>query len=882
VRRRRVAAALVAGWLLLAPACRRPPPASATETLDARLASAREVQLKQGPKAALSLYDGIIATARANNDRKHEALALGHLGTAYKNLGDYPQAMDLQRQALVIKRQLGDEIEIAKTLSNMGLIEDAQGRCAQALELYGESLEILTRLKAASFSASVLNNQALCYDTLGDYRQSTAVYERALALHRQAGNEAGESETLGNLGGEALLLGRYPDAAKDYEQSLAISTRLDIKQSMVLDLINLGLARTGTGELREAREHLERARAIAHDAGLSREEADAARGLGDWLAKTGRFDDARKALDAASAAYAHAGLAREHVDATYSLGLLDLDTGNLGQAASALEQASTGAAGLKYHNGQLTAELAMTELELRRHNVDAAAGRAERARQLATAENNQASLASALSWLSRIRQAHAQFEPARVSATSALRAASATGSPTLVADARIVLGDALTGDHKPADARQQYDAVISDGTSSSVPDLAWRAAFGRGRAFEAEGHFDRALGDFLRAVAVIEEVRTQIASDRDRTGFLDDKRDVYGALVRLLLRMGRTREAFEAAERLRAEGYRELLQRSVALGASNGDAVPATLLTRIRQLQSAMDAELKLPSLEQRGQAITIYREELQSAESAWSDAVSRLAGRPAWASAFGKRAQSATADLQRRLTRDSALVEYVVGSDQTAVFVLTKGSVRAQLLPIAETELRTRIELLRGLLARHEQGVWQPVAERLDADLIDPLRRQGWLNGVACLYIVPHAELNYLPFVVLRHETPRGARLLVDDVAPVILPAASALVEPGPARMPRTQPTNLLALAPASSGLRFAREEVESVASLFPPSSEMLVGKDATEARFDLASCIWPHMGSSIEWIRSSRESSSRPTRPMTDGCRCSRSWGSAWTPIS
>ena len=137
-----------------------------------------------------------------------------------------------------------------------------------------------------------------------------------------------------------------------------------------------------------------------------------------------------------------------------------------------------------------------------------------------------------------------------------------------MAEARIVLGDALIGDHKPSDARQQYDAVISDGTSSSVPDLAWRAAFGRGRAFEAEGNLDRALADYLRAVAVIEEVRTQIASERDRTGFLDDKRDVYGALVRLLLRMGRTREAFQAAERLRAEGYRELLQRSLALGAS--------------------------------------------------------------------------------------------------------------------------------------------------------------------------------------------------------------------------------------------------------------------------------------------------------------------------
>ena len=833
MRRRSAAAAFLAVGLLLAPACRRPPPASANETLDARLASAREVQLKQGPKAALSLYDGIIATARTNNDRKREALALGHLGTAYKNLGDYPRAMDLQRQALAIKRQLGDQIEIAKTLSNIGLIEGEQGECTRALELYGESLDIFTRLKAFGFAASVLNNEGLCYDAVGDYRRSTATYERALALHREAGNEPGESETLGNLGGVALLLGRYPDAAKNYEQSLAISTRLDIKQSMAQDLINLGLALMGTADLRAAREHLQRARTIAHDAALLREEADAARGLGDWLAQAGQFDEARKALDAASAAYAQAKLPREHVDATYSLGLLDLDTGDLGRAASTLERAFADAARLKYRNGQLAAALAMTELELRRHNGDAAAGHAERARQLAAAEGNQASVASALSWLSRIQQTRGQYEPARASASAALEAALTTGSPTLVAEARIVLGDALLGDHRPADARQQYDAITSDGTSSSVPDLAWRAAFGRGRAFEAERNLDRALADYLRAVAVIEEVRTQIASERDRTGFLDDKRNVYGALVRLLLRMGRTKEAFQAAERLRAEGYRELLQRSLALGASGGEAVPASLLTRIRHLQSAMEAELKRPSAEHRGQAIAIYREELRSAEGAWSRAVSSLAGRSSWVGVFGRHAERSATNLQRTLAPGSALVEYVVGTDQTAAFVLTASTIRAQLLPVGETELRTRIELLRGLLARREQDGWQPVAERLDAELIDPLRRAGWLSGVSRLYIVPHAELNYLPFVVLRHETPRGARLLVDDVAPVILPAAAALVEPRPVRAPGTLPSSLLALAPGSTGLRFAREEVESVAPLFPASREVFVGKEATEARF-------------------------------------------------
>ena len=170
----------------------------------------------------------------------------------------------------------------------------------------------------------------------------------------------------------------------------------------------------------------------------------------------------------------------------------------------------------------------------------------------------------------------------------------------------------------------------------------------------------------------------------------------------------------------------------------------------------------------------------MRSAEAAWSETVSSLAGRPVWAGVFERRPESTTTDLQHALAPGSALVEYVVGTDQTAAFVLTNATVRARLLPVGEPELRTRIELLRGLLARREPDDWQPVAERLDAELIDPLRQAGWLSGVSRLYIVPHAELNYLPFVVLRHQSPRGARLLVDDVAPVILPAAAALVERG------------------------------------------------------------------------------------------------------
>jgi len=144
--------------------------------------------------------------------------------------------------------------------------------------------------------------------------------------------------------------------------------------------------------------------------------------------------------------------------------------------------------------------------------------------------------------------------------------------------------------------------------------------------------------------------------------------------------------------------------------------------------------------------------------------------------------------------------------------------------------ELRTHIELLRGLLARQEPDGWQQVAQRLDHELLDPLRQAGWLAGISRLYIVPHAELNYLPFAVLRHEARGGARVLVDDMALIVLPAASALMESRPRPSP---PGSLLALAPSRTKLQFAQEEVESIGRLFPASREVFVGKDATEARF-------------------------------------------------
>lgn len=108
-------------------------------------------------------------------------------------------------------------------------------------------------------------------------------------------------------------------------------------------------------------------------------------------------------------------------------------------------------------------------------------------------------------------------------------------------------------------------------------------------------------------------------------------------------------------------------------------------------------------------------------------------------------------------------------------------------------------------------------------------------------------------------------------------MPAKAALLQ---AVWPHPTPGTLLALAPASAGLPFARQEVESLARLFPAPNEVSVGRDATEARFkqDAGRFRLLHLATHGFFNRVNplfSGSSSRPAATTTAGCRCSRSWG-------
>src|SRR5262249_55620842 len=151
------------------------------------------------------------------------------------------------------------------------------------------------------------------------------------------------------------------------------------------------------------------------------------------------------------------------------------------------------------------------------------------------------------------------------------------------------------------------DASTEIATESGDVDVLWRAQYHRGQSLEMLKRNEEAIAAYKAAIATIENVRTRIQEQRFRTGYLQDKQRVYVALVRLLLKLGRTGEAFTLSERLREYNFLNLQRVPFSIAAT---PEMAEAEARIRLLQDRIQFEAGRPSPEQRSEALKTYSEE--------------------------------------------------------------------------------------------------------------------------------------------------------------------------------------------------------------------------------------------------------------------------------
>jgi CHAT domain-containing protein/Tfp pilus assembly protein PilF len=791
------------------------------------LEAAEAVYRKDGPAEALPIFEALLQKFEQDEDARNVAITEGYLGALHWRLGNFEIARQHLDTALMLKREAGLRLEVGKTLNVMGLLEWDLGNFEAAISQFSSASEIGREVGDARLEGATLNNISLVYDELGDYDTSLSQYERALAIYETVDFARGISDTLGNIGGLHLLLGHFSEAANYYNRALTVSTELESIPAMSQDHGNLGLSYTGMGRTELAIGHFEKALILAEQAGMRQEQGVWHRGLANAHIQAGRLDLGLRHHGSALEIYDETGAKALLIDALHDMGLLHLQLGDPISADGYFHRAMDLAVETGLTRAVTSNQIALGDIQRRHQQFEAATALYIQALGRAKESGEKGLQTTALLRLSEIYLDHEHFEDALTAANEALSISKDTQAKSEEALAIYLRAEVarLTGDIE--NALQGYGQALELSDQILDPEVAWKIEYGRGLALAASSQKKAAIEALISAVSHIESVRSRLQEKRFQAGYIQDKHQVYIELARLQLEIGDSFEAFETAERLRNWSYdRQTGDSARSTGDRIENLAEIELRERIRQLQRSLESETMRSPPDQRQLAIDTFSRELLLAEQEYqallddeSSASNRISG-----------ADLRKSELHKALLANEALVEYLVGEDHILVFVVTSQSLWAHNIPATRNDLRSRLELLRDLIGQHENQLWALPAASLSETLLLPLMERGWLDEITHLYLVPHDMLNYLPFALLPVNSAGSDESMIDRYTLAYLPTASALTSNNDREINNL---NLLAMAPSRSRLAHALEEATSIARLFHPNAEAVLGKAATESWF-------------------------------------------------
>jgi len=410
-------------------------------------------------------------------------------------------------------------------------LEDARalqqkGALREASKAYQALLPELRRDSPADL-ASALNALSQIDSARGDYESAMARARESADLYRSLGDRTGETRAINTLGVAEGYRGDYGTAMGHFRAALALARSNGDLEGEVEELNNLG-----TLDFLQAR-YLDALRAF-------REASERVEKAGDapWVARRRRVT---------------------------LLNLAALYQQALGQEQKALQlyQELRDAPGALPPSEQARLLTNQGVLYRRLNDPLKALQTYEAAERLFEKEEHNDGM---ISVLKNIGIVHAldlrDLRSALDAFNRALALAQAAGNRRETMQAHLYRGETLVRQGAVGEAERDFTAALALARDLSATEDQWKALYGLGRVARARGDRAQAAKAFQEAIERIESVRAKLQLPSLKTDFLADKRDVYDALIELMLEKPDPASLFELLERSRARNFQERVARS--------------------------------------------------------------------------------------------------------------------------------------------------------------------------------------------------------------------------------------------------------------------------------------------------------------------------------
>jgi tetratricopeptide (TPR) repeat protein len=191
--------------------------------------------------------------ARLVGDRRDEAIAWDHLGTALVAAGRASEAVDALRRARHLFRAAGDRHSEALAKDHLGIALAATGRTEEAIDAHHRARHLFQAAGDRHGEAMAWDHLGLALEATGRVEEAIDAHSRARDLYRAAGDRHGEAFAWNNLGIALEATGRQEEAIEAYYNELEICREFEDSYGEGQALDNLALAHENAHRPAEAR-----------------------------------------------------------------------------------------------------------------------------------------------------------------------------------------------------------------------------------------------------------------------------------------------------------------------------------------------------------------------------------------------------------------------------------------------------------------------------------------------------------------------------------------------------------------------------------------------------------------------------------------------------
>lgn len=236
------------------------------------------------------------------HDRATGSRAWLMLGRCHRALGDYKEARACFDHAFSLFQKDRNTAGIADALDQIARLLRIEGNgsaYAEALSHLREALELRRQVGDRRAIANSLEAIASTYLQQGRSDEAESGLAEALELRRAVGDRAGEASALGNLGLVRHSRGDLDGAVDAWRAGLEIASQIGDRELLGIFMNNIGEACLQRGETKLAKNALVEARQITTSTGDQRTLADVHRNLGALAVTLGQWERALKEVDEA-------------------------------------------------------------------------------------------------------------------------------------------------------------------------------------------------------------------------------------------------------------------------------------------------------------------------------------------------------------------------------------------------------------------------------------------------------------------------------------------------------------------------------------------------------------------------------------------------------